>query len=211
MSRLLEVWSGYSSEINNPYYTVPMNDMRIPVVAMVVLVIAGLGTVAVLRSADAQGGTATPKQQMEEGYWRERVHSEGARVAYEEFKVFHRSQPINYEHRLSHLFGAALYKELGVAAISVCDFETQIGCLHEFFRQYADGHGLASLVEVEKGCEKNKDARGPCQHAIGHGVLSYYGKTKEGLVQALEMCGSSFGYDDVVGCMGVLLWSTTAT
>ncbi len=176
--------------------------MRIPLLAVAVLVIASLGAVAVLRSADTHSDSATPKQQMEEGFWRELARSDGARVAYEEFKAFQRSQPINYEHRLSHLFGAALYKELGVTAISVCDFETQIGCLHEFFRQYADGHGLSSLVELEKGCEQNKDARGPCQHAIGHGVLSYYGNTKEGLVQALEMCGSSFGYTDVVGCMG---------
>ncbi len=183
----------------------PMKDMRKPAVAavaLVLLIIAGLGAGAVLRSADALGGTATPKQQMEEGFWREKVRSEGARVAYEAFKSFQRSQPINYEHRLSHLFGAALYKELGVAALSVCDFETDIGCLHEFFRQYADGHGLSSLLEVEKGCEQNKNALGPCRHAIGHGVLTYYGKTEEGLVQALEMCGSSFGYDDVLGCMG---------
>lgn len=185
-----------------PYYTISMKDMRTPLVAVIVLAIVGLGFIVSVRTKGAHVGTATPKQQMEERFWRERIHLVGAGVAYEEFTTFQKSQSMNYEHRLSHLFGAALYKELDTAALSVCDFETQVGCLHEFFRQYADAHGLSSLVEMETNCEQSEDVKGPCQHAIGHGVLSYYGNTKEGLVQALEMCGASFGYTDVFGCTG---------
>ncbi len=138
--------------------------------------------------------------EMTEDHWRARVALAGPRSAYAEFETFVKEHP-KIQHALSHLFGGALYKEVGAAGLSVCDFAYQSGCLHEFFRQIIPDKGLDSLSEMREECERAK-GRGLCVHAMGHGVLSYLGYSKKDLVRALEICSESLPGDPMFGCSG---------
>lgn len=138
----------------------------------------------------------------QESFWEDRINTVGAKKAYEEFVRYEETRPANYQHRLSHMFGAALYRAIGAKGLSTCNFEFESGCLHEFFRHVTEEFGTAPLVQMEKDCEKINGSAGLCQHAIGHGLLSYFGYDKKSLNEALDFCGKYFTGDPVLGCTG---------
>ena len=149
----------------------------------------------------SHGGSAA-SDHTKESYWAERIHSIGAKAAYAEFDTYTKTQDASLQHKLSHVFGAALYTEVGIAGLPVCNFNFQSGCLHEFFRHVTEEYGTAPLVAMEKECEEINGLPGLCEHAIGHGLIAYFGYDKEALKQALDFCGKSFTYDPVFGCTG---------
>ena len=153
---------------------------------------------------DVRRGLSSYDNSIDEAYWKERVREKGGAVAYTELGDFIKTQPTKFQHRISHMFGAALFSELGLGAFYVCDFRYESGCLHEFFRQFARQFEMTPsvLVQLAHDCALANGFSGPCEHAIGHGLITYLGYNKKALNEALSICDTYFTSDLVLGCAG---------
>lgn len=135
--------------------------------------------------------------------WRERIRVGGGAEAYEEFALFESLIPTDDQHTYAHYFGRALYEELGLDGVGVCDLRFQFGCLHEYFGHIIAEYGLNILPTVAKLCEKQVGKQHPCQHGMGHGILASLGYNDvRTLSQALDVCASLYSDDPINGCMG---------
>lgn len=101
-------------------------------------------------------------------------------------------------HAAAHLFGEALYRERGLDGLGVCDQTFEFGCYHGFLGIAIAQEGVEVLPELDQACQKRwDDAYLPCQHGIGHGVLTYVGT--ENLIEALELC-TTISWQPTGGC-----------
>jgi len=107
-------------------------------------------------------------------------------------------------HDYAHYIGQLIFKEKGLAGITICTTDFAFGCYHGLLDQ-AFRKDLSPLQQAEKACEQvGKIGSGPyasCIHGIGHGVASYF-KDKD-LNGALKTCDKlpqnspQFCYDGV--------------
>lgn len=122
--------------------------------------------------------------------WEEDIRERGPREAYQSFLTRAASAANPDEaHTLAHLIGEALFNVLGLPGITHCDSSFEFGCYHSFFASAVHVHGIEILPEFRDVCKKaftNNEL--PCQHGIGHGVLTYAGYDK--LEEALTLCES---------------------
>lgn len=107
-------------------------------------------------------------------------------------------------HDYSHYIGQLIYKEKGLAGMTICTTDFAFGCYHGLLDQ-AFRKDLSPLSDAVKACERVGTTKsGPyasCIHGIGHGVASYF-KDKD-LNNALKTCDKlpanapQFCYDGV--------------
>lgn len=123
----------------------------------------------------------------EREFWSKRFDSVGAERTYEEVKVKSGNLESDDVHTRMHIFGEILYEGLGVDGLAVCDDSFSFGCYHGFFGSAVSREGLEVLPKLDQAClAKFKEEFLPCQHGIGHGILSYFGV--DNLRKALEKC-----------------------
>lgn len=107
------------------------------------------------------------------------------------------------QHAQAHLFGEALFNNLGVDGISVCDNSFSYGCYHSFLGTAIHVKGLSVVPVLNDKCiEKLKSQALGCQHGIGHGIMADLGYQFKDLTQALENCDKLPVNDPIGGCTG---------
>ncbi|MBX4192347.1 hypothetical protein KW798_02565 [Candidatus Parcubacteria bacterium] len=136
-------------------------------------------------------------------YWRERIQLVGPEKAYSEFVYSFEGKEEIQGHKSAHYFGAALYQEVGLKGVSVCDKRFQYGCSHELLGRAISERGLSALSEVQSICAASEkaDPYSFCVHGIGHGISSYFGYDSTALSNAVSLCKKSFSYDTVDECL----------
>lgn len=106
-------------------------------------------------------------------------------------------------HDLAHFLGGRIFKERGLAGLTLCDTTFAFGCYHGFAEAAFTG-SLDRLPELASACEAlGRKESGPwasCIHGIGHGVSTYYASND--LSAALGACdalaqGATFCHDGV--------------
>lgn len=120
-------------------------------------------------------------------FWQTTIAAEGGKHAYELFGKAYDGLEINKQHTYAHIFGEALYKELGIKGIAVCDKNYNFGCYHAFFGWALIDNGLDIITELDQACIDTYGEKGlGCQHGIGHGIIAELGN--DHLDDALEAC-----------------------
>ena len=137
-------------------------------------------------------------------YWASRIRAVGGGATYEEFAQFIAVRSDTGEsHYLSHDVGAALYQELGVEGLAICDSRFYYGCFHEFSGQVIADMGLEAVSILNESCLERGGWDGTsCQHGLGHGLITAIGYESSDLTQALEICDELKDNEPVNGCQG---------
>lgn len=136
------------------------------------------------------------------------IHALGGKKAYDRLNDAVAGLSVDDQHEYGHLFGNVLYKEEGLAGISVCDTRLSYGCFHEFLSDALIQYGPGSVQMLDDKCSQVlKSASLSCQHGLGHGILSSIGLNQKGydqahLVQALNYCQSLKDDHPLGGCDG---------
>lgn len=117
-------------------------------------------------------------------YWKTRIATVGPARAYSEFAVALKDAGPDEQHGDAHVFGSALYAEVGVAGMRTCDAQFSYGCYHELVGEAIAGHGLAIVSELQKDCSGSVG----CEHGIGHGLVGSLGYTPDALQRAVRAC-----------------------
>ena len=134
----------------------------------------------------------------QEAYWKERIHTVGGSRAYEELVTSVRGLDFAMQHSEAHIFGDALYTEVGLDGMSVCDWRLHGGCWHQFMGRAVTDHGTASIAALDQSCKGNIS----CQHGIGHGIVSALGYTFSDLQKSLALCHTLADDTPIFGCTG---------
>ncbi len=135
-------------------------------------------------------------------YWRSRIQKIGSESAYDEHVRLVTEGDIQRSHTLAHIFGSALYQEIGMDSVSVCDEAFAFGCLHEVFERVVDEFGIEGLRQSVVECTKDESRWHPCHHALGHGLVAFFGYDEAAVRDALEICHDGFDEDPINGCVG---------
>jgi hypothetical protein len=169
--------------------------MKWTYIAALILAIAFLGTMGMrsLRPATREADAVSQ--------WRKAIAHDGASAAYQEFVRSVADQLPPQQHMHAHEFGDALYDEIGISGVAVCDEQFEQGCMHELVGRAVVDHGLSVLDELHDECNK---ALAPhsyyCQHAVGHALMTYFGPTDAGLATSLGYCVKNKADDPLHGC-----------
>lgn len=122
-------------------------------------------------------------------FWREQIKASDGASAAEDFyaTALSKATPSIDAHTLAHLFGEALYEEVGLAGIGYCRTDFEFGCFHSFFALAVKEKGIEILPILDDACvEAFGTAYLPCQHGLGHGIVVYTGY--DALLEALTLC-----------------------
>ena len=162
-----------------------------------VLLVGVLGYVHVRETPGSYEGQAAQA----ESHWRERIRAIGPTAAYEEFAQSVAGLEALDQHSKAHVFGAALYHEIGLKGASICDERFGQGCLHEFIGLAVVDRGVAVLDELHAECQATLGLTGYfCEHGVGHGLMTYFGVTDTGLKTSLKYCDKYESEDPLNGC-----------
>lgn len=134
--------------------------------------------------------------------WRERIAQLGGAEAYAEFARYTKILNPGDMHTLAHAFGAALYAAEGFKSVGVCGELYSYGCLHEMLKRTISEEGASQFVSFAETCETSIGRVHPCEHAVGHGLLTNLGYDKTSLLKALDLCASRYSDDPMNGCFG---------
>lgn len=128
---------------------------------------------------------------LDEGRWRDLVRTEGGKRAYEEFAQAVAQLPALDQHTAVHLFGSALYDEVGLAGLVVCDQRFFGGCFHQFLGRALAEHGYSIMPQLVNACTSEAVPRSLfCTHGVGHGLVAATGYERTDLAKALIGCDS---------------------
>lgn len=146
---------------------------------------------------EAQGlGETSPESVL---FWQNAIREKGGKGSYELFGEAYGEFSVNKQHVYAHLFGEALYKEMGTDGIVVCDSNYNFGCYHSFFGWALMANGLDIITELDQACIEAYGEMGlGCQHGIGHGVIAEVGY--DNLDQALDACATLNWQGPIGGC-----------
>lgn len=78
-------------------------------------------------------------------------------------------------HLLGHVVGDELFKEKGIAGMSVCTQDFRNACSHSIVVGYFLAHGEAGLKDIAEACRSAPGGEGAytmCFHGLGHGILA---------------------------------------
>lgn len=139
--------------------------------------------------------------QAEVSHWQQDIARVGAVRAYADFADAVVSQNPDEQHLQAHLFGRALYQEIGLQGLPVCDQQFSYGCFHEITGEAIAERGLGVVSQLDDACGSQGNSL-TCQHGIGHGILSTLGYDTGALTAALGMCGTLHQVDPIGGCYG---------
>ncbi|OGM96270.1 MAG: hypothetical protein A3B86_03965 [Candidatus Yanofskybacteria bacterium RIFCSPHIGHO2_02_FULL_38_22b] len=141
-----------------------------------IILSVGLLTFAVLyvwnnisEDTDKVSGTAddlSKKEILEE--YKDQIKEQGPEYAYQAFKDKNQQS-----HFLAHLFGEALFYVAGTDGVGVCDDTFEFGCYHGFFSAGIQEEGMGIISKFDEACLRIWGSKSmPCQHGIGHGLMS---------------------------------------
>ncbi|HYE22300.1 MAG TPA: hypothetical protein VD998_01780 [Verrucomicrobiae bacterium] len=126
---------------------------------------------------------ATDQQQDEIRQLFKKDISNNSQLAYENFKQDYANN--SSRHTLAHVFGEELYVSEGYNGVAVCDDTFEFGCYHGFFSAGLSSGDMNEIYKFDEACKSKWGEKFlPCQHGIGHGILSQ----GMDLNEALEWC-----------------------
>ncbi len=141
---------------------------------------------------------ATASYQEKLAYWNTRVGAVGGVPAYKELATFLKGFTVEIQHNETHAFGTALYEQVGIEGIAVCDDRFEYACFHQVIGEIFADLGMDSFSRIVEACKG-----GPaCLHSIGHGVLAQQGYAVTDLQNALKGCEALPSAVYVEGCYG---------
>ncbi len=143
-----------------------------------------------------------PQDFKDVAYWQDRIKVVGPDEAYAEHVRIVAAQNIQQSHTLAHVFGSAIYKEIGIDAVAVCQNDYAFGCLHEVFERVVSEQGPVGLKQAVEACSRDQTRLYPCHHALGHGLVAYFGYHENAVNNALALCDADFNADPINGCVG---------
>ncbi len=129
----------------------------------------------------------------EQDLWAARIQELGASKAYEAFAASIAGLNPSDQHLLAHQFGGILHAEEGSKGIVACDGRFSWGCVHEVIARSIGEQGFGVIAEFGEHC-RTLDPIGAnsCFHSIGHGIVGWYGYSKEHLKKSLASCDAYF-------------------
>lgn len=170
----------------------------------VVITLVSLGILVILVSSNflpQDFGKNWPE--VGEEYWKEQIVAVGPDEAYEKFALSVQGESTSLQHEASHLFGGALFEQVGVEGVSTCDARFLYGCFHEFLGRAIHSLGLSVVSDLSEACISKMGANAHfCYHGVGHGLQSFLGYRRENLTDALSMCKDLPKNDPIAGCYG---------
>jgi len=182
-----------------------MKKNKLYIAGVLVVVGVALGAVFLESVADRKpsGVAAVRFDSVPDSYarWKSLILSEGPEDGYIEFKRENKNSSFGEQHLNAHIFGEVLYELEGIDDIGTCDALFQFGCYHGFFNIAVYSEGPAVLEKLDQACIRmwGKDDFLPCQHGIGHGILTYTGP--DNLLEALHYC-RALTWQERGGCSG---------
>lgn len=120
-------------------------------------------------------------------YFRRLAEDKGGRYAFDVLSRAALPPGVDF-HLLAHVIGDSLYKQQGIAGMSVCTQDFRNACSHSIVINALLTQGesvLPKLAEVCTGAPGGAGAYTMCFHGLGHGVLAYVGYE---LPKAIELC-----------------------
>lgn len=131
-------------------------------------------------------------------YWERVISQRGPASAYDEFKRAYRTETFEKQHLAAHVFGRALYLQVGIDGIATCDADFAFGCFHSFFGQALADKGPGVVEQLDAACTAAlQNAASGCQHGIGHGIMEYFGID---IGKALDLCLRTKQEQPLYGC-----------
>lgn len=130
------------------------------------------------------------------------IRTEGASRAAKIFSDSIQRVSINTQHEEAHLFGRALYYEVGLDGFTACDSQFSFGCFHEFIGLAIAEKGPQVIAQLNEGCISQGSGNLGCQHGIGHGVVAFTGYSEKDLQEATRLCKTLRKGDPIGGCFG---------
>ena len=161
---------------------------------VVVLVVIGVMVVA---ATVASRHTQTASQyaqfngvnvQQLDSYWRGQIQQLGSGPAYSAFADSISGLSAPEQHFRAHIFGQALYEQVGLPGVVVCDGQFSGGCFHQFMAQAITENGSSIVGSLASSCISSKSIF--CAHGIGHGLVALDGYERTDLDTELQGCGS---------------------
>jgi len=122
-------------------------------------------------------------------HWKNRIETTSDDHAYQEFKASAPSVQPNEVHWELHIFSDALYDLEGLGAIETCDTQADYACFHAVMIRAVDEYGASGAGKLYGVCiEQLGEYAHECLHGIGHGLLSLFGYSMDGLARAVDIC-----------------------
>jgi len=135
----------------------------------------------------------------QETYWRARIREVGGAAAYKEFATSVQGMDLISQHGRAHIFGDALYTEVGLSGTAICNQRLGLsGCMHQFIGRAVLEYGISAVPLLVRNCKGDF----PCQHGIGHGIVGILGYTFSDLEKALALCKTLPDNNSVLACEG---------
>lgn len=120
-------------------------------------------------------------------YFRELAERKGAPYAYD--ILLRAPLPPGLDlHLLAHVVGDILYKQQGIAGMSVCTPDFRNACSHSVVIGALISSGVSVLPKLGEVCKQAPGGSGAytmCFHGLGHGVLAF---VEYHLPDAVELC-----------------------
>lgn len=105
-------------------------------------------------------------------------------------------------HLLGHAVGDELYKQKGLAGITVCTNDFRNACSHSIVVGLLLEKGETVLPTITQACRQAPGGPGAytmCYHGLGHGILAYVGYN---LDHAVALCGKTGTQGETPQCIG---------
>ncbi len=173
--------------------------VRLRIFLATLAVLGVLIAVATTRPAQAPAGP-----EGSEAYWRQEIARMGGANAYKLLLAQQATSSEDEQHRVGHVFGRALYAQVGLKGTTVCDEQLSGGCWHELFGAAVSEQGTGVIAQIDETCVKefSEHVAVICQHGIGHGLVSLFGYDTKNLDESLSECAKIRSLNQFKGCFG---------
>ena len=134
-------------------------------------------------------------------YFKKLAQEKGAEYAFDVLRIA-TLPPDTDLHLLGHVVGDELYKQKGLAGITVCTNDFRNACSHSIVIGLLLDKGEGALPAIARACRQAPGGSGAytmCFHGLGHGVLAYAGYD---LARAIGLCGKTGTQGEAPQCIG---------
>ena len=134
-------------------------------------------------------------------YFKKLAQEKGAEYAFNVLRVA-TLPPDTDLHLLGHVVGDELYKQKGLAGITICTNDFRNACSHSIVVGLLLEKGEGALPAIAQACRQAPGGSGAytmCFHGLGHGVLAYAGYD---LGRATALCGKTGTQGEAPQCIG---------
>jgi hypothetical protein len=135
----------------------------------------------------------------------ELAQEKGGEVAFDLMKVA--ELPFGLDtHLLGHSIGEILFKQRGIAGMSLCTHDFRNACSHTMVIGALLEEGTSALPQIREACHAAPGGPGAytmCFHGLGHGVLAFNGYSMERTIDMCDELGTAkFNDREAVECFG---------